>query len=195
MLAVSRQLNAEKVAAENPSRLLEDAMLQRLSRRRIGRLAADIMLDRRRNICAYRVGRVKDRIGHDAPLASMPIWSIRNLTPGRRLSHGRGPAHHQGTARIALRRIVDLGGRRKGFGSRSAPAPSEIATAAARRAYLCCRSDPQLALFGDRIWSQTLTAVEATSDPDKIKAMFTRAGLAMEIAVDMRRWPQHVSGF
>ena len=48
MLAIRRQLNAEKVAAENASRLLEDTMLQRLSRRRIARLAADIdMLDRR----------------------------------------------------------------------------------------------------------------------------------------------------
>ena len=47
MLAVRRQLNAEKVAVENAARLLEDAMLQRLSRRRIARLAADIdMLDR-----------------------------------------------------------------------------------------------------------------------------------------------------
>ena len=47
LLAVRRQLNAEKVAAENASRLLEDPMLQRLSRRRIRRLAADIeMLDR-----------------------------------------------------------------------------------------------------------------------------------------------------
>jgi transposase len=44
MLAVRRQLSAEKVAAENASRLLEDAMLQRLSRRRIGRLATDIDL-------------------------------------------------------------------------------------------------------------------------------------------------------
>ena len=35
MLAVRRQLSAEKIAAENASRLLEDAMLQRLSRRRI----------------------------------------------------------------------------------------------------------------------------------------------------------------
>jgi transposase len=48
MLAVRRQLSAEKVAAENASRLLENAMLQRLSRRRIARLAADIdMLDER----------------------------------------------------------------------------------------------------------------------------------------------------
>jgi transposase len=48
MLAVRRQLNAEKIAAENASRLLEDPMLQRLSRRRIARLAADIdLLDRR----------------------------------------------------------------------------------------------------------------------------------------------------
>ena len=48
MLAVRRQLSAEKVAAGNASRLLEDAMLQRLSRRRIGRLAADIdVLDER----------------------------------------------------------------------------------------------------------------------------------------------------
>jgi transposase len=48
MLAVRRQISAEKVAAENASRLLEDAILQRISRRRIGRLAADIeLLDRR----------------------------------------------------------------------------------------------------------------------------------------------------
>jgi transposase len=48
MLAVRRQLSAEKVAAENASRLLEDAMLQRLSRRRIARLSADIdLLDKR----------------------------------------------------------------------------------------------------------------------------------------------------
>ena len=48
MLAVRRQLSSEKVAAENASRLLEDAMLQRLSRRRIRRLAADIdLLDER----------------------------------------------------------------------------------------------------------------------------------------------------
>jgi transposase len=48
MLAIRRQLSAEKVAAENASRLLEDAMLQRLSRRRIGRLVADIdLLDER----------------------------------------------------------------------------------------------------------------------------------------------------
>ena len=47
MLAVRRQLNADKVAAGNAARLLEDPMLQRLSRRRIARLAADIdMLDR-----------------------------------------------------------------------------------------------------------------------------------------------------
>src|SRR4029077_911903 len=47
MLAIRRQLSAEKVAAENASRLLEDKMLQRLSRRRIRRLAADIdTLDR-----------------------------------------------------------------------------------------------------------------------------------------------------
>jgi transposase len=47
MLAIRRQLSAEKVAAENASRLLEDAMLRRLSRRRIARLAADIdLLDR-----------------------------------------------------------------------------------------------------------------------------------------------------
>jgi transposase len=44
MLAVRRQLSAEKVAAENASRLLEDAMLRRLSRRRIGRLIAEIKL-------------------------------------------------------------------------------------------------------------------------------------------------------
>jgi transposase len=60
MLAVRRQLNADKVAAGNAARLLEDAMLQRLSRRRIARLAADIdMLDR----------HLVEIVETDAPLA------------------------------------------------------------------------------------------------------------------------------
>jgi len=60
MLAVRRQLSAEKVAAENASRLLEDTMLRRLSRRRIARLATDIdMLDK----------HLVDIVGTDATLA------------------------------------------------------------------------------------------------------------------------------
>src|SRR3954469_1407799 len=48
MLTVRRQLSEQKVATENASRLLEGAMLQRLSRRRIARLTADIdLLDQR----------------------------------------------------------------------------------------------------------------------------------------------------
>jgi transposase len=47
MLTVRRQLSDQKIAAQNASGMLEDAMLRRLSRRRIGRLAADIdILDR-----------------------------------------------------------------------------------------------------------------------------------------------------
>jgi len=42
MVTVRRQLSDAKIAAENASRMLENAMLQRLSRRRIARLAADI---------------------------------------------------------------------------------------------------------------------------------------------------------
>ena len=42
MIVVRRQLSDEKIAAKNATRLLEDAVLQRLSRRRIARLAADI---------------------------------------------------------------------------------------------------------------------------------------------------------
>jgi transposase len=46
IVTVRRQLREQKVAVENASRLLENAMLQRLSRDRITRLAADIeMLD------------------------------------------------------------------------------------------------------------------------------------------------------
>jgi len=46
IVTVRRQLREQKVAVENASRLLENAMLQRLSRDRIARLAADIeMLD------------------------------------------------------------------------------------------------------------------------------------------------------
>src|SRR2546429_2810249 len=48
MLTVRRQLSEQKVATENASRLLEGAMLQRLSRRRVARLSADIeLLDQR----------------------------------------------------------------------------------------------------------------------------------------------------
>jgi transposase len=48
MLTVRRQLSDHKVATENASRLLEGAMLQRLSRRRIAGLTADIdLLDQR----------------------------------------------------------------------------------------------------------------------------------------------------
>jgi transposase len=44
LLTARRQLSEEKVAAGNASKLLEDSMLQRLYRRRIARLAADIVL-------------------------------------------------------------------------------------------------------------------------------------------------------
>ena len=48
IVTARRQLSDEKVAAENASRLLEDVMLRRLSRRRIVRLTADIdRLDQR----------------------------------------------------------------------------------------------------------------------------------------------------
>jgi transposase len=48
LLTARRQLSDEKVAAQNASKLLEDSMLQRLYRRRITRLEADIvLLDRR----------------------------------------------------------------------------------------------------------------------------------------------------
>ena len=46
MLTVRRQLSDEKIATQNAAAMLEDATLLRLSRRRIGRLKADIdMLD------------------------------------------------------------------------------------------------------------------------------------------------------
>jgi len=46
MVTVRRQLSDEKIAAENASRMLENTVLRRLSRRRIARLADDIeMLD------------------------------------------------------------------------------------------------------------------------------------------------------
>ena len=44
LLTARRQLVEQKVAAENAARLFEDAVLQRLYRRRIARLAADIVL-------------------------------------------------------------------------------------------------------------------------------------------------------
>jgi transposase len=78
-LAVRRQLSAEKVAAENASRLLEDAMPQRLSRSSIARLAADIdMLDR----------HLAEIVGSDAALAldtgcSLPCRESDQCWPAR----------------------------------------------------------------------------------------------------------------
>ena len=48
IVTARRQLGDEKVAAENASRLFEDAILRRLYRRRLMRLALDIaLLDKR----------------------------------------------------------------------------------------------------------------------------------------------------
>jgi len=48
IVTVRRHLSDQKIAAENATKLLEDAMLQRLSRRRIAQLASDIaQLDNR----------------------------------------------------------------------------------------------------------------------------------------------------
>jgi transposase len=48
IVTARRQLSDEKVAAENASRLFEDAILRRLYRRRLMRLASDIaLLDKR----------------------------------------------------------------------------------------------------------------------------------------------------
>src|SRR4029450_1896613 len=74
MLAIRRQLSAEKVAAENAARLLEDAMLQRLSRRRIVRLSADVdKLDE----------RLVDIVASDAALAHRYrlLISMRGVGP------------------------------------------------------------------------------------------------------------------
>jgi transposase len=60
LLTARRQLSEEKVAAENGSKLLEDSMLQRLYRRRITRMEADIMLLDK---------RLADMVAADAALA------------------------------------------------------------------------------------------------------------------------------
>jgi hypothetical protein len=79
MLAVRRQLSAEKTAAENASRLLEDLMLQRLSRHRIARLAADIELLDKRLVETPRAVRV----GHEIRgRTAEPNWQAARLTNG-----------------------------------------------------------------------------------------------------------------
>ena len=71
MLAIRRQLTAEKVAADNASRLLEEPMLQRLSRRRIARLGADVdLLDK----------RLVEIVGSDAALAHR--YRVLSSMPG-----------------------------------------------------------------------------------------------------------------
>ncbi len=84
MLAIRRQLSTEKVAAENASRLLEDAMLQRLSRRRIVRLAADIdLLDKR----MVEIVATDDALVHRYRLERQQLESCAQGVP--RPSHGR----------------------------------------------------------------------------------------------------------
>jgi len=66
------------------------------------------------------------------------------------------------------RRIVDLGGQRKQFGTRATAAPSSavgLAKARAHKVWRIARGDPKLALLCDRAWSETLTAVEAHGGP------------------------------
>jgi hypothetical protein len=87
MLAVRRQLSAEKTAAENASRLLEDLMLQRLSRRRIARLAADIeLLDKRRvlNATPYLDAVQANGPFNGSPTVAVPCYAPR--APHRRAS-------------------------------------------------------------------------------------------------------------
>ena len=101
MLAVRRQLSAEKVAAENASRLLEDAMLQRLSRRRIARLAADID--------TARQAHGRDRCDRCRARPSLPAAHVH---AGRRTGVGlhvdcavaRARQHEPQTGRCAGRR-------------------------------------------------------------------------------------------
>ena len=97
MLAIRRQLSAEKVAAENSARLLEDAMLQRLSRRRIVRLAADIdLLDKRMveivatdDALVHRYGLLTSMPGVGAVLACTLIALLPELGRMSRKQVGR----------------------------------------------------------------------------------------------------------
>ena len=63
VVTARRQLSDQKVAAENASRLFEDASLRRLYRRRVARLALDIaLLDK----------RLAEMVSADVVLTSMP---------------------------------------------------------------------------------------------------------------------------
>ena len=80
MVTVRRQLSDAKIAAENASRMLENAMLQRLSRRRIARLAADI---------AEIDERLVEIVMSDAALARR--YRLHHLDAGRRRRTGMHP--------------------------------------------------------------------------------------------------------
>jgi hypothetical protein len=97
---------------------------------------------------------------------------------------------------MALRRIADLGGKPKIFGTRATAAPSSAvgqAKARARRQWQLCRSDRYLAPIADRAWSETLQHI-AGADAERAEIMLTRTQLLFEILLDRRRWPTVVHG-
>src|SRR5499426_2204779 len=113
MLAVRRQLSSEKVAAENASRLLEDAWLRRLSRRRIGRLAADIELLDKRMVeivatdaaLAHRYRLLTSMPGVGPVLACTYVQARTGPTPGMDVSSRYRCASAASVATISTRRL------------------------------------------------------------------------------------------
>jgi hypothetical protein len=73
-------------------------------------------------------------------------------------------------------------------------AARRVAKERAKRAYSVCRTDPQLALIGDRVWSETLLHAEG-QDPIRAEAMFLRVAVLLEILIDRRGWPGTIRGF
>jgi|SRR6516165_10576201 hypothetical protein len=69
-----------------------------------------------------------------------------------------------------------------------------VAKERARRAYRVCRGDPHLALFAERIWSETLERVASIQDAARVEIMFSRTAVLLEILIDRRGWPNAVRG-
>ena len=103
VLRVRRQLSNEKVAAENAAGMLENAVLKRLSRRHIARLAADInMLDE------HLVERSLPRSGARASIPAADLHAGRRTGAGLHAdcALARARTHEPQTGRCDGRRCA-----------------------------------------------------------------------------------------
>jgi hypothetical protein len=103
------------------------------------------------------------------------------LTPGQAVFHRGTPPPCQAPRYAAARPV------RRPLPPNTATSPAiSVAKERARRAYRVCRGDLHLALFAERIWSETLEHVAGIQDAARVEIVFSRTAVLLEILIDRR---------